>query len=170
MLTFEYRISQQTNGEKMGYTTEFNGGFKLNKKLDDDTFNLLVGLATTRRMKRNLPEEYGVDGEFYYDPKSKDFGQEEDPSIVNYNIPPSTQPGLWCGWIPTEDGMEIVWNEVEKFYNYVEWLEYLIGKILAPRGYILNGKVDYRGEDFYDLGTIVINNNSIKCHILYFPE
>ncbi len=41
----------------MGYTTDFTGAFKLNKPLDDETYNLLVGLATTRRIKRA-----GLDG------------------------------------------------------------------------------------------------------------
>jgi hypothetical protein len=34
----------------MGYTTDFYGQFKLNKKLDDVTYTLLQGLGTTRRI------------------------------------------------------------------------------------------------------------------------
>ncbi len=41
-----------------------------------------------------------------------------------------------------------MWNGAEKFYNYVEWLQYLIDKILAPRGYTLNGECQWFGENW----------------------
>ena len=70
-------------------------------------------------------------------------------------------PGLYCQWIPTEDGKFLEWDSGEKFYNYVEWLEYLIEKILKPKGYILNGKVEWSGEERGDIGLIVIENNIV---------
>jgi hypothetical protein len=143
----------------MGYTTEFRGQWVLNKKLDDDTFNLLVGLASTRRMKRNI-QGYGVEGEFYHKDDG-DFGQERTPDIIDYNQPPKTQPSLWLRWVPTEDRMGIEWDGGEKFYGYVEWIQYLISAILAPRGYVLNGQVQWRGEEWDDMGTIFIENNVI---------
>lgn len=30
-------------------------------------------------------------------------GQERDPSIMEFNNPPKTQPGLWNHWIPQKD-------------------------------------------------------------------
>lgn len=112
----------------MGYSTEFEGQFDLDKPLDDETYRFLFRLAHTRRMKRLLGPEYGVEGEFtlmgpgtiegeweameresdlYHDDKRAQWGQyargEFKPvltSIVEYNTPPSTQPGLWCQWIP----------------------------------------------------------------------
>lgn len=145
----------------MGYTTYFAGQFNLNKKLDKETHEFLDKLARTRRMARNVGPEYGVEGEFYVEGKGF-MGQDREDNIIDNNRPPSTQPGLWLQWVPTEDGTAIVWDEGEKFYNYVEWIEYLIEKILAPRGYILNGKVDWRGEDFDDLGCIIIENNQVR--------
>lgn len=145
----------------MGYTTDFVGQFNINKKLDPETHEFLKKLAETRRMKRNVGPEYGVEGEFYVEGKGY-MGQDDDSNVIDHNRPPSTQPGLWLQWVPTEDGTAIVWDEGEKFYNYVEWVEYLIEKILAPRGYILNGKVDWRGEEFYDMGCIIIENNQVK--------
>lgn len=144
----------------MGYTTDFQGQFNIDHSLDDDTYNLLVGLSTTRRMKRTLGPEYGVDGEFYFDGIGY-MGQDHDPSIVNHNEPPSTQPGLWCQWRPTDDRMHIEWNEVEKFYRYIEWIDYIIQKILKPKGYRLNGEVEWRGEDPDDRGIIRIHDNTI---------
>ena len=145
----------------MGYTTDFNGQFKINQPLDDDTYNLLVGLNNTRRMKRNVSQTYGIEGEFYVE-GSGDFGQGREDNIIEYNTPPKTQPGLWCNWVPTEDRNYIEWDGGEKFYNYIEWIEYLIEKILAPKNYILNGEVRWSGEDPSDNGVIIINNNTVK--------
>jgi len=153
----------------MGYTTDFNGRFYLDKPLDDDTFNLLRGLAKTRRMKRNV-KDYGIEGEFYFNPDDfENSGQTEDKTIINYNSPPSTQPSLWLQWIPTEDKQHIEWDGGEKFYNYVEWLEYIIEKILKPRGYVLNGKVEWEGEDG-DNGVILVVDNKIKIREVGFDE
>jgi hypothetical protein len=69
---------------------------------------------------------------------------------------------LWCQWIPNEEGDAIVWDGGEKFYNYVEWIQYLIDKILSPRGYILNGEVFWEGEDSGDEGKIVIKDNIVE--------
>jgi hypothetical protein len=144
----------------MGYTTEFNGKFNLNKKLDKETHEFLTKLASTRRMKRKLPPEYGIEGEFYVDGAGY-AGQDREDSIVDYNKPPSTQPGLWCQWIPTHDGTAIEWDGGEKFYHYVDWIKYIIDKVLAPRGYSLSGVVDWRGEDWSDTGTIVVRDNKV---------
>src|SRR5262249_21665389 len=144
----------------MGYTTEFQGRFNINKPLDEETYTFLVKFSETRRMKRTgLGPEFGVDGEFFVGGKGF-MGQDHDPSIVDYNEPPKTQPGLWCQWVPTEDRQHIEWNETEKFYNYVEWLEYLVAKILAPRGYSLSGEVTWQGEESSDKGMIIAKDNA----------
>ena len=50
----------------MGYTTNFQGKFKINKPVDLKTAKLFRGISTTRRMKRRgLPKKYGIEGEFY---------------------------------------------------------------------------------------------------------
>jgi hypothetical protein len=149
----------------MGYTTDFHGQFKLNKKLDQETHEFLDKFNRTRRMKRNFPNnKYGIDGEFFVDGLGF-MGQEDDPSVVNHNQPPSTQPGLWCQWCPSEDGMYIEWDGGEKFYNYVEWLNYLVKNVLSPKGYTLNGEVEWQGEDRDDRGLIVVNDNQITTKI-----
>jgi len=149
----------------MGYTTDFDGCFKIDRPLDDETFNLINGLANTRRMKRDLDTKYGEEGEFYYKPDSNDFGQENDDNIIDYNMPPKTQPGLWLQWIVLDDHQTIEWDGGEKFYDYIEWIEYLINKILGPRGYKINGEVYWQGEDPNDRGKIEITDNLVKIHI-----
>ena len=137
----------------MGYTTDFTGKFKLNKPLDKETLTYLKKFSGTRRMKRKLDPKYGVEGEFYVD-GGGDFGQAQEPNIIDYNESPSTQPGLWCQWAPTDDGKHIEWNGTEKFYEYFLWLKYILEKLLVPKGYLLSGVVHWTGEDHSDIGTI----------------
>jgi hypothetical protein len=73
--------------------------------------------------------------------------------------------GIWCDWAPNKDGTEIEWTGAEKFYDYVEWLEYIVNTFLAPKGYILNGEVEYQGEDRSDMGMIVVKDNVITRKI-----
>jgi hypothetical protein len=114
----------------------------------------------TRRMKRNTDEVFGVDGEFFVFGGGS-FGQDSEANIVDFNNQPSTQPSLWCQWIPTEDRMGIEWDCGEKFYSYTEWLVYLIHKILAPNGYVLNGVVEWNGEETGDVGEIFVEDNKV---------
>jgi hypothetical protein len=148
----------------MGYTTDFNGSFKLNKKLDAETQTFLTKFNETRRMKRKTSKEFGVEGEFYVDGGGH-AGQAQEPNIMAYNDPPSTQPSLWCQWRPNDEGTAIVWDEGEKFYSYVEWLQYLVTQILAPRGYSITGDVSWTGEDSSDIGVISVKDNVIKTYV-----
>lgn len=145
----------------MGYTTEFDGKFTFDKQLDKETFTLLKGLSETRRMKRNMKDVYGVDGEFYVGGEGFYQLENRHDTIVDNNTPPSTQPSLWLQWVPTETGKYLEWDGEEKFYNYIEWLEYIIEKVLIPNGYKLNGEVEYYGEEADDKGTIAIIDNNI---------
>lgn len=148
----------------MGYTTDFEGEFTFNKPLDDKTFGMLHGLANTRRMKRQgLDPKYGVDGEFYFDLSENAgyAGQDDKLGVVDYNKPPSTQPGLWLQWEVTKNRKHLKWNGAEKFYNYVEWLVYLIEKVIDPNGFTLEGMVTWQGEDEADTGTILVRENVV---------
>jgi hypothetical protein len=148
----------------MGYTTDFIGEFTLNKPLSEKMFNFLKALNETRRMKRNVGDAYGIDGEFYVEGGGS-FGQDKEQNVVDSNSSPSTQPGLWCKWTPTEDGEAIEWDSCEKFYSYTEWLVYLIHKILAPNGYVLNGVVKWQGEGIGDVGKITVLDNRVVTSI-----
>lgn len=50
----------------MGYTTDFAGRFELDKPLAPKMKKFLTLLNETRRMKRNVDEAFGYDGEFLY--------------------------------------------------------------------------------------------------------
>lgn len=66
-------------------------------------------------------------------------------------------PGSCCQWNLTEDRASLAWDQEEKFYNYVEWIEFLAA-FLAPKGYTVSGSVQWRGEDFSDSGVLSIEN------------
>jgi hypothetical protein len=144
----------------MGYTTDFEGSFNITPVLSQKDNEFLTKFSETRRMARSVGPEYGIEGEFYVDGTGW-AGQDSDTTVIDYNRPPSTQPGLWCQWVPTDDGSELVWDGGEKFYSYVEWLNYLIDKILAPRGYTLNGECKWFGEERSDFGVIIVKNNKV---------
>ena len=134
----------------MGYTTDFDGEFELDKPLTPTLKTFLDNLNDTRRMARSV-EGYGIQGEF--------FTGSDKSTVLDNNRQSTSQPGLWCQWIPNHDGTSIEWDEGEKFYNYAEWLVYLIDRVLRPNGYVLNGTVRWRGEDFSDSGELIVEDN-----------
>lgn len=149
----------------MGYTTNFSGHFQTNEPVSQEIYDLVNGLSKTRRMKRDglSREKYGVKGEFFIEEEKGNniFSKPSKGTIVDHNKPPKTQPGLWLQWMFEEDMQTIVWDGGEKFYNYIEWIEYLIIRILEPAGYKVNGQVEWNGEDIGDIGTIRIIDNKI---------
>jgi len=152
----------------MGYDTEYFGIISLNKPLDDETYTFLTQLAKTRRMKRNLGPEYGIEGEYFVE---GDWNTEPRPeTILDYNNPPSIQPGHWCQWVPTEDRQGLEWDGGEKFYCGPEWMDYIIHRILAPKGYVCNGTlVAQGGEDNNDYWKLYVKNNIVSTDYSIMP-
>jgi hypothetical protein len=145
----------------MGYTTDFMGEFKLDREADIELQRILKGLCQTRRVKRRVDEiKYGIEGEFYFGGTGYK-GQDEDPTIIDHNRPPITQPGLWCQWKLQDDNITIAWDNGEKFYDYIDWIKYIIERILKPRKYKLNGIVEWHGESWDAFGMIIIKNNKV---------
>ncbi len=158
----------------MGYTTDFSGSFKLDKPLAPEHSAYLSKFAGTRRMKRNATEAetltdpiresaglpIGLEGGFFVGGTGF-AGQHNDKSVVDYNIPPAGQPGLWCQWVPSVDSSAIEWDGGEKFYDYVKWLKFLIVNFLKPWGYVLNGEVAWQGEESSDIGKIIVKDNVV---------
>jgi len=147
----------------MGYDTQFRGRFDLDRPLTQNQALYLKKFADTRRMFRSqkataiLPDEVriavhlppGIDGEFYV---GDDINEAILTSVIDYNEPPRTQPGLWCQWVPTQDLQGIEWDGGEKFYRYKEWFAYICHNFLTPWGYKVSGSVRWRGEEFGDDG------------------
>ncbi len=160
----------------MGYTTDFSGWFEITPTLEEKHRDYLALFSGGRRMKRDPVEAeklsdpvrqvvglpIGVDGGYYVGSANLNFGQDSDPSVLNYNRPPDDQPGLWCQWVPSDDGKTLAWDEGEKFYEYAEWLQYLLDHFLIPWGYELNGDVVWNGEDPDDRGILKIEKNVLR--------
>lgn len=161
----------------MGYTTKFKGQFAVTPALSDNHREYLAKFAETRRMKRNadmtatrpdpLREDVGlpigIDGGYFVNADGFAGQEYSAPDITDYNCPPDGQPGLWCQWVPTDDGRAIEWSGHEKFYDYRQWLVYLIEHFLKPWGYVLNGEVKWKGEVRGDVGTLVVEANDVKA-------
>ena len=173
----------------MGYNTEFEGSFEFEEKLSDEMIQYINRFSTTRRMKRDVEKiketysdwkklsfngdlgengEYFVgDSEWLIDWKSRD---NTDPSIIDYNEPPATQPGLWCQWVVSLDGKYLEWDGNEKFYDYIEWLDYLITHFFTPKNIFMNGSVMWRGDNFDDMGKITVEHNKITIKKLQLDK
>jgi len=175
----------------MGYTTDFEGSLELTPALTTEQSDYLNLLFETRRMKRNVnklmelykgehgnpftkgkaPKDiYGRDGE-YFARQDGQSGQSNDASIIDYNVPPGQAgfmrdtkgavPGLWCGWCIENNGSELMWDGGEKFYNYVEWLNYIFTHFFKPWGIKAKGEIHWYGEDRTDMGKIKVRDNEV---------
>ena len=141
----------------MGYTTTFDGEVTIDPPLNQEEIQFLTEFSQSRRMDRK-------EGPY----------ELEDGNVLNYNKPPEGQPGLWCDWVPTPDGEAIVWNEGEKFYKSVEWMQYLIDHFLKPNAiakdalpflqanHTLNGEIFAQGEDPDDTWKLVVTDNFVE--------
>lgn len=171
--------------KNMGYTTEFSGSFKFDRPLTEIEKNYINNLAETRRVKRDssklmekykgklgnpfakndtVEEIYGIDGEYFVD------NDEYDETIIDYNTPPKSQPGLWCQWIVSGDNDCLEWDCGEKFYNYINWLQYLIDHFFSKWGVNLNGEVIWNGEDSEDVGKMVVENNNVLLKYMVWQD
>lgn len=165
------------DGVKMGYSTDFEGEFTIDPPLTEAQTAYLKQFSDTRRMKRDpekaakLPDpireavgfSLGDDAEFFV--AGAGFrGQDRDDSVVEYNNKPSTQPGLWCQWEPSDDGSKLRWNGAEKFYCYVEWLEYINENFLKIWGRKITGAVSWQGERSSDFGLLTVGE--VGVHVL----
>jgi hypothetical protein len=157
------------DGPAMGYDTKFEGSVTVTPPLNPAEVSYLQDFNHTRRVNRTKGP-YFVRG-------TGSHGQGDDPDIVDKNNPPEGQPGLWCGWRPSDDGATIGWDGIEKFYFARQWMQYLIEHFLAAPGYasghadvderlaeftfdhVLNGVIHAQGEDPDDVWDLTLRDN-----------
>lgn len=159
----------------MGYTTYFSGDVSVTPPLNEDEISFLRDFNNTRRMHRSGGPLF-VKGEGPY-------GQDHGPDTIHdSNKPDPDQPGLWCQWVPTDDGTAIEWDTGEKFYEATEWMEYIVNRLLSPaaRSYVdqhvsedsrlksftcdhvVTGEIYADGEDSEDNWKIKVTNNLVE--------
>lgn len=174
-----FEFSRPLTSDEKNYITKFNNTRRMKRNVEK-----LYELFKGEHGNPFLPKEetYGNDGEYFVGGNGF-AGQDKDDSIVDYNTPPGQldflttnynerwtqndlrtregkcQPGLWCQWTTDENGTHLMWDGGEKFYNYVEWLKYLINHFFEKWGVKLNGEVYWKGEDGEDMGKIVVKDN-----------
>lgn len=167
----------------MGYNTDFDGYFEFQNPVSEEIRDYINTFCRTRHCIRDNDKikklvtdweektypldkgNLGKNGEFFVfdhiDMSRDDFDFDEKNLVIDYNDN-GKMPELWCQWIITDDCKYLEWDGGEKFYNYIEWLNYLIDNFFKPYNIILNGKVRFRGEDFDDMGEINIVDNTVS--------
>jgi hypothetical protein len=73
-------------------------------------------------------------------------------------------PGAHCQWRPycLNDKWFIKWDGGEKFYDYEEWLQWIIDEVLKPAGLKISGQVTWQGDDISDRGYLVVEDEKVS--------
>ena len=158
----------------MGYTTEFEGSVSIEPPLNASEISYLRSFAESRRMNRTQGPLY-VEGSGFRGQNSSDDG------VIDGNRPHPDQPGLWCQWVPTDDGADLEWDGGEKFYESPQWMKYIVQKLLAPEGkgyvaahidedprlahftndHVVNGEIFAQGEENEDRWWLQVTDNEV---------
>ena len=177
----QFKTNRPLTETEMNYINKFGD----TRRMKRDVVKLMEKFKGEFGHPTRPDNPYGNDGEFFVG-GSGWAGQDHDDTIIDYNTSPdqltynemtelsdrwvenknrikqgSSQPGLWCQWIFTND-TTLEWDGSEKFYNYVEWLKYLINNFFEEWGIKLNGEVSWVGEDSSDKGKILVEDNKVK--------
>lgn len=98
----------------MGYTAEFTGEIQVFPSLNASEREYLRRFSETRRTASQCGP----------------YALETRSVAPDSNRVAEGQPGLWCQWVPSEDGARLVWDGHEKFYRSSAWMTYLIDTFL----------------------------------------
>ncbi len=140
----------------MGFNIYYEGTIGIAKEVGINTCNIINGLAETRRIRWDADkleadgiaqkEQIGKWGEFFFghkDLKIEQLIEFEKKYASKILSPPPGQPSYYSQWIIGKDRMSLEWNRIEKSYDGHEWLQYIVKKILVPRGYYPSGIINW---------------------------
>jgi hypothetical protein len=147
----------------MGYTTDFCGEITVTPGLPKNYIERLNDISN----KRNNNYGDGVQGSFDDVYHGKTGGGCDRPDRTSV-------PGVWNQWElenPERPYLRrgarpaytyIRWNEGEKFYQYAEWLQYLIAliKLDHPKS-TFDGTIQWAGEESDDIGQLSVVNGQV---------
>lgn len=188
----ELTLSKPLSKKRFDYINRFSDTRRMKRDVNK-LMELYKGKYGHPNPTDNTPEGiYGKEGE-YFARDDGNSGQEHDESIIDYNVAPGQkeydstsdftsrwmenerrtkeglcQPGFWCQWVVREvdEKKQILeWDGGEKFYNYVEWLKYLINHFFSKWGVKLNGEIQWSGEETGDIGKIIVTDNVVKVQV-----
>ena len=186
----ELKLSKKLTPEQFDYINKLNETRRMSRDVNKlvEIYKGEHGYPGTSIQTHTPEEVYGKEGEYFVGGGGFS-GQDSDDSIMDYNTPPNQvgyksgmgfedywtenrkriadgtcQPGLWLGWKieDVDNDHYLLWDGGEKFYYYVEWLEYLINHFFNKWGVELNGEIDWKGEESDDIGKIVVRGNEVK--------
>lgn len=157
----------------MGYTTKFKGEIGFNREVDGwlvdyiNKFSRIRHMVLSESRIKGLFHDWkdlcfkgmlGRHGQYFIGLEDYDH---RNPSmcVVNPNRWPEGCPGFYCQWVIRDN--KLVWRGDEKFYDYVDWMRYLIDCFFEPEGYVLNGTIRWQGENIEDAGYIYVVDNKV---------
>ena len=79
-----------------------------------------------------------------------------------------SQSGIdsYLQWVPSTDLEHLVWDGNEKFYDYIEALKWLLGKLKGKENSIIaNGELTWQGESVGDVGIITVVDSEVSLSI-----
>lgn len=83
--------------------------------------------------------------------------------IANESRDEDGMPNSYCQWVTDKHGYYLEWDGNEKFYSYIEWLEWLIENKFKKWGITLNGSMNWQGEEAEDIGRITVKDNIVTA-------
>jgi hypothetical protein len=181
-------LNKKLNKDQFTYLKDFVRGRRMKRDINilAEKYMGKYGYPGKSLENNTVEEVYGVEGAYF------SRHHEDWSSILDHNMPPGEtkiiytvdeyaesmkklkekrdsgecQPGLWCNWEVVEfnDNHVLEWNKAEKFYEYVNWLKYLINNFFNPWGVKLNGELKWLGEDTSDFGIITVLDNIVEVY------
>lgn len=107
----------------MGFTTDFVGYVSVEPALNLGECEYLTAFTKSRRWFRPEGPYVALDNPFV---------AETYDDLDRFNRPWPGEPSLWCMWTPCLDGTQLSFDGIEKAYQPVEWMRYLITHFLKP--------------------------------------
>lgn len=120
----------------MGYTTKFTGHLTLSRHLTMAEAKTLLEIS----------EEYRT---------------IEQSSLASITDP--APPKGYMQWVPDESLKHIVWDQNEKFYDYEQWLKWIVAA-LASWGIEAAGSFKWQGESVGDIGELLVVDGHVTSY------
>ena len=157
---------------RIGYTTDFTGQFRLDRRLAPEHAAYLRAFNEARHMRLNAKRAETV-ADHWRVAAGLPVGREgmyctfmtagasaarglvlEDASPLGPNT------SRYCGWVPTDDDRGIAWDGAASG-GFAAWLAFVVEHFLDRWGYAVRGAVAWEGETAGDTGVLVVLNNRI---------